>query len=56
MPIINTVSAVQSPSHVQLLVTPWSAEHQASLFLSISWSFPNFTSIPSVMPSSHLIL
>ena len=56
MPIINTVSIVQSPSHVQLLVTPWSAEHQASLFLTISWSFPNFTSIASVMPSSHLIL
>ena len=26
---------VESPSHVQLLVTPWTAAHQASLLLTI---------------------
>ena len=48
--------AVQSPSCVWLFVTPWTAACQASLFLTISWSFPKFMSIASVMPSSHLIL
>ena len=38
------------------LQTPWSAAHQASLSLTISWSFPKFMSIELVMPSSHLIL
>ena len=50
------VAAVfQSPSHVQLLVTQWSAACQASLSLTISWSLPKFMFIASVMPSSHLI-
>ena len=44
------VVVVQSPSCVDF------AEHQASLSLTISWSLPKFTSITSVMPSSHLIL
>ena len=48
--------AVQSPSCVWLFVTPWIAACQASLFFIISWSLPKFMSIPSVMPSSHLIL
>ena len=47
---------VQSPSHVQLSVTPWTAEHQASLSLTISQSLPKFMFIASVMPSSRLIL
>ena len=47
---------VQSPSHVRLFVTPWTAAHQASLSLTISQSLPKFTSISSVMPSSYLIL
>ena len=34
------------------LCTPWTAAHQASLSLSISWSLPKFTSIESVMLSS----
>ena len=41
---------------VQLLGTPGSAAHQASLSLTISWSLPKFTSIELVMPSNHLIL
>ena len=42
---------VQSPSHVQFFVTPWTAACQASLSLSISWSLPKFMSIALVMPS-----
>ena len=37
-------------------VTPWTAAHQASLSLTVSWSLPKFMSIAWVMPSSHLIL
>ena len=47
---------VQSPSHVQLFVTSWTAAHQASLSLTISRSLPKFMSITLVMQSSHLIL
>ena len=47
---------VQSPSHVQLFVTPWTAVCQASLSLTISQSSPKFMSIALVMLSSHLIL
>ena len=50
------VVVVQSLSRVQLFATPWTEACQASLFLIISWSLPKFTSIPSVMPSRHLIL
>ena len=49
-------NSVQSLSCVQLFVTPWIAAHQASLSITISWSSLRFTSIESVMPSSHLIL
>ena len=38
------------------LVTPWIAAHQASLSITNSPSSLRFTSIESVMPSSHLIL
>ena len=50
------VAVVQLPSCVRLLVTLWTAAHQASLSLTISWSLPEFMSITPVMPSSHLIL
>ena len=30
---------VQSPSHVRLFEAPWTAAHQASLSLTISWEF-----------------
>ena len=35
---------------------PWTAEHQASLTFTISWSFFKLMSMESVMPSNHLIL
>ena len=49
-----SVIVVQSLSHVQLFVTPWTEACQASLSLTISWSLPKFMSMASVMPSSHL--
>ena len=47
---------VQSLSCVQLFATPWSAEHQASLSFTISWSLLKLMSTESVMPFNHLIL
>ena len=38
------------------LIIPWTAEDQASLSLTISWSLPKFIFITSVMASSYLIL
>ena len=49
-------SSLQSLSHVQLFVTSWTAEHQASLSITNSQSPPKLMSIESVMPSNHLIL
>ena len=55
--IISYISqSVQSLSHVQLFVTPWTAAHQASLSITNSRSLPKLMSIESVMPSNHLIL
>ena len=45
-------SSVQSLSHVQLFVTPWTAARQASLSITNSQSSLQLTSIESVMPSS----
>ena len=53
--IIN-FSSVQSLSHVQLFVKPWTATRQASLFITNSHSLLKCMSIESVMPSNHLIL
>ena len=50
------VIVVQSPSCLWLFATPWTAACQASLSLTVSRGLPRFTSIASVMPSSHLIL
>ena len=50
------ISLVQSFSHVQLFVTPWTAVLQASLSFTNSWSLLKLMSIESVMPSNHLIL
>ena len=47
---------VQSLSHVQLFLTPWTAAFQASLSFTISWSFLKLMSSESVMPSKHFIL
>ena len=49
-------SSVQSLSHVQLFATPWTAAHQASLSITISWSLLKLMSIQSVMLSNHFIL
>ena len=46
---ITYVAVVQSLSHVQLFVIPWTAARQASLSLTISQSLPKFMSIESVM-------
>ena len=37
-------------------VTPWTAAHQASLFIINSWSLLKVMSTESVMLSNHLIL
>ena len=49
-------SSIQSLIHVQLLATPWSAAHQASLSITTSPSLLKPMSIESVMPPHHLIL
>ena len=36
--------------------TPWTAAHQVSLYLTVSWSLFKFMSIESVMLSNYLIL
>ena len=47
---------VQSPSHVQLSVTPWTATCQTSLSFTVSWSLPRFITNESVMLSNRLVL
>ena len=54
--IILLVVVVQSPSRVPLFVTPTDCSMQGLLSLTISRSLPEFMSIASVIPSSHLIL
>ena len=54
--IWHEFNSVQSISHVHLLVTPWTAAHQASLSTTNSRSPPKPMSIESVMPSNHPIL
>ena len=49
-------TSVQLLSCVRLFVTPWIAERQASLSITISQSSLKLMSIESVMPSSHLVL
>ena len=46
---------VQLLSCVQLIATPSTTAHQASLSITNSRSLPKFRSIESVMPSNHLI-
>ena len=50
------IVVVQSPSHVWLFATPWTAAHQASLSFINSLSLLKVMSIESVMSSNHLIL
>ena len=54
--IEETSQSVQSLSRVRLIVTPWTAGHQASLSITNSQSLLKLMSIKSVMPSNHLIL
>ena len=42
----------QLPIHVRLFATLWTAPHQASLSLTISWGLPKFMLITSMMLSS----
>ena len=49
-------SSVQSLSHVQLFVTPWTAVCQASLSITHCRSLLKLISIESVVPSNYLIL
>ena len=49
-------SSVQLLSRVRLFATSWIAVHQASLSITNSRSSLRFTSIESVIPSSHHIL
>ena len=51
-----TLQSVQSLSHVQLFVTPWTAARQTSLSITNSWSLLKVMFIELVMPSNHLIL
>ena len=51
-----TTLVVQSLSCVWLFAPPWTAAHQASLSLTISWSLLKLMFIESVMPSNQLIL
>ena len=57
-PSVNPVqfSSVQSLSHVQLFVTPWTAACQASLSITNFPSSLKLMSIELVMPFNHLIL
>ena len=47
---------VQSLSHVQLFVIPWTTARKASLSITNSQSLCKLMSIESVMPPNHLIL
>ena len=48
--------SVQLLSGVRLFATPWTAAHQASLFITSSGSLLKLMSIKLVMPSNHFIL
>ena len=54
--MLSHFGSVQSLSHVWLFATPWTAAHQASLFITNPWSLLKFMSTVWVMPSNHLIL
>ena len=53
---MHQFSSLQSLSCVRLFAIPWITALQASLSITNSQSSLRFTSIESVMPSSHLIL
>ena len=53
---MHQFSSVQLLSCVRIFATPWTAAHQASLFITRSQSLLKLMSVESVMPSNHLIL
>ena len=53
---MNFLSWVQLLSRAQLFAIPWTAVHQASLYITNFWSILKLMSIESVMPFNHLIL
>ena len=53
---LQSIRSVQSLSHVQLFVAPWTAARQASLSITNSRSPPKPMSVELVMPSNNLIL
>ena len=53
---LRSFSSVQSLIGVWLFATPRTAEHQASLSITNSWSLLKLISVESVMPSNHFIL
>ena len=54
--LTHSGGGVPSLSHVRLFATPWTAAHQASLSITISWNLLKLMSIELMMPSNHLIL
>ena len=50
------MNSVQSLSHVQLFMTPWTAARQAFLSITNSQSLLKLISIKSRVPFNHLIL
>ena len=53
---ILSINSVQSLSHVQLFVTPWTVAHQASLSITNFQNLLKLMSLYLVMPFNHLIL
>ena len=51
-----SVVVVQSLSHFQLFVTPWTAAREASLSFTIPWTLFKLMSIELVMLSNHVLL
>ena len=54
--VLVVAVVVQSLSHVQLFVNPWTVARQATLSSTISRSLLKFMSVELVMLSNHLIL
>ena len=54
--VLVVAVVVQSLSHVQLFVNPWTVAWQATLSSTISRSLLKFMSVELVMLSNHLIL
>ena len=54
--VLSPISSLQSLNYVRLFETPWTAAHQASLFITNSRSLLKLMFIESLMPFNHLIL